>query len=179
MSTSTLTAKPGNQLWGIYHTDREYARQVGDPIRTVIEAPTKVAAEEAAIRLGFGNPWAHSVTSEQAEQAQWLPKRPSSPSPATRPQTVRRHPPLTRHIPTTAQLRTAVEVLKKLEQRINNHATHSTIHLPDTSLGDDYAARIESQTTEQIARIKTVMSQLETWRNELTQERRQCVTHHI
>src|SRR5437667_9416505 len=109
MSTSTLTANPGNQLWGIYHTDREYARQVGDPIRTVIEAPTTVAAEEAAIRLGFGNPWAHPVTSKQAEQARWLPKRPSSPSPATRPQTVTRHPPLTICTPTTAQLRTALE----------------------------------------------------------------------
>ena len=81
--------------------------------------------------------------------------------------------------PTTAQLRTAVEVLKKLEEGVNHHANHSTIQLPDTLLGDDHAARIESQTTEQIARIKTVMSQLETWRNELTQERRQCVTDHI
>ena len=36
-----LTPKPGNQLWGIYYTDREYAREQGDPIRTVIEAPTK------------------------------------------------------------------------------------------------------------------------------------------
>ena len=69
------TAKPGNQLWGIYYTDREYAREVGDPLRTVIEAPTKLAAEEAAMRLGFGDPWAHPVTAEQTEQAQWLPKR--------------------------------------------------------------------------------------------------------
>lgn len=45
MST-TATLKPGNQLWGIYHTDREYARVMGDPLRTVIEAPTKLAAEE-------------------------------------------------------------------------------------------------------------------------------------
>jgi hypothetical protein len=74
-TTATLTAKPGNQLWGIYYTDREYAREIGDPLRTVIEAPTKLAAEEAAMRLGFGDPWAHPVTSDQAEQAQWLPKR--------------------------------------------------------------------------------------------------------
>ena len=45
MST-TATLKPGNQLWGIYHTDREYARVMGDPLRTVVEAPTKLAAEE-------------------------------------------------------------------------------------------------------------------------------------
>lgn len=157
-TTSSQTVKPGNQLWGISPTDQEYARQVGDPIRAVFEAPTKVAAKEAATRLGFGNPWVHPVTSGQAEQAQWLPKRPSSPSAATRPQTVTRHPPLTVHIPTTAQLRTVLEVLKKRGEHINHHDTHPTIQLPDTSLGDDYAARIESQTTEQIARIKTVMS---------------------
>src|SRR5438093_8258655 len=74
MST-TATLKPGNQLWGIYHTDREYARVMGDPLRTVIEAPTKLAAEEAAARLGFSEPWAHPVTSEVAQRAQWLPKR--------------------------------------------------------------------------------------------------------
>ena len=53
MST-TVTPKPGKQLWGIYHTDREHARELGDPLRTTIEAPTKIAAEEAAAKLGFG-----------------------------------------------------------------------------------------------------------------------------
>lgn len=70
-----LTPKPGNQLWGIYHTDREYARTLGDPMRTVIEAPSKLAAEEEAVRLGFGDPWAHPVTQDQVSQAQWLPIR--------------------------------------------------------------------------------------------------------
>ncbi len=74
MST-TATLKPGNQLWGIYHTDREYARVMGDPLRTVIEAPTKLAAEEAAARLGFSEPWAHPITSGEVRRAQWLPKR--------------------------------------------------------------------------------------------------------
>ena len=70
MST-TATSKLGDQLWGIYHADREYARVMSDPLRTVVEAPTKLAAEEAAARLGFGDPWAHSVTPEVASQAQW------------------------------------------------------------------------------------------------------------
>ena len=73
MST-TATLQPGNQLWGIYYTDREYAREMGDPLRTVVEAPTKLAAEEAAARLGFNDPWAHPVSIEQAQRAEWLPK---------------------------------------------------------------------------------------------------------
>ena len=74
MST-TATPSPGNPLWGIYYTDREYARLLGDPLRTVVEAPTKRAAEEAAGKLGFESPWAHPVTAEQAKQALWLPQR--------------------------------------------------------------------------------------------------------
>ncbi len=71
----TTTPKPGNQLWGIYHTDREYAREMGDPLRTVIEAPTKIAAEEEAARLGFGDPWAHPVAATELKHAQWMPQR--------------------------------------------------------------------------------------------------------
>lgn len=74
MST-TVTAKPGNQLWGIYHTDREYARTLGDPLRTTIEAPTKLAAEEAAAKLGFGDPWAHPIASEVVTLARSVLKR--------------------------------------------------------------------------------------------------------
>ena len=74
MSTATPPS-PGNQLWGIYHTDHEYARVMGDPLRTVVEAPTKLAAEEAAARLGFSEPWAHPVAAEEMQRAQWLPKR--------------------------------------------------------------------------------------------------------
>jgi hypothetical protein len=73
MST-TASASPGHQLWGIYYTDREYAHLLGDPLRTVIEAPTKRAAEEAAGKLGFESPWAHPVTAEQAKQALWRPQ---------------------------------------------------------------------------------------------------------
>ena len=71
-TNSTLTPKPGNQLWGIYHTDREHARELGDPLRTVVEAPDKLAAEEAAGKLGFEAPWAHPIAADQVSQAQWL-----------------------------------------------------------------------------------------------------------
>lgn len=64
-----------NRLWGIYHVDREYAREMGDPLRTVIEAPNKVCAEEAAARLGFGEALAQLIAPDQAQQAQWLPGR--------------------------------------------------------------------------------------------------------
>jgi len=74
VSTKTTVAS-GNQLWGIYHTDREYARLMGEPLRTVIEAPTKLAAEETAARLGFSEPWAHPVRPQEVQGAEWLPKR--------------------------------------------------------------------------------------------------------
>src|SRR5216117_1903741 len=73
MST-TASASPRNQLWVIDYTDREYARLLGDPLRTVIEAPTKQAAEETAGKLAFESPWAHPVTAAQVKQALWLPQ---------------------------------------------------------------------------------------------------------
>ena len=71
MSTST-TENAAGQLWGIYYTDREYARLLGDPLRTVVEASSKSAAEEAAGKLGFESPWAQPVTAEQILQALWI-----------------------------------------------------------------------------------------------------------
>ena len=75
----STTDQAASQLWGIYYTDRGYARLLGDPLRTVIEAPTKSAAEEIAGKLGFESPWAHPVTAEQARHALWLPERKAQP----------------------------------------------------------------------------------------------------
>ena len=74
MNTTTVL-KSSNQLWGIYHTDREYARTMGDPLRTSVEAPTKIAAEEAAAKLGFSNPWAHPVEPEIANLTERILRR--------------------------------------------------------------------------------------------------------
>ena len=73
MKTSEIW-KSGKRLWGIYHPDREYARELGDPLRTVVEAPNKLIAEGDAAQLGFGDPWAHPVNSQTAMRAQWLQK---------------------------------------------------------------------------------------------------------
>ena len=63
-----------NRIWGIYHSDREYSKALGDPLRTVVEAASKIAAEEIAAQLGFGGPLANPVSPEQVELAQWLPR---------------------------------------------------------------------------------------------------------
>jgi hypothetical protein len=73
MSTSARQ-KPGNQLWGIYHTDREYAHSIGDPLRTVVKASTRLVAEELAAQLGFSEPLAERVTPETVKRGQWLPR---------------------------------------------------------------------------------------------------------
>jgi uncharacterized protein YlzI (FlbEa/FlbD family) len=81
--------------------------------------------------------------------------------------------------PTTAELRTAIEVLKMLGQRINDHAAHSVKQLPDTELGDQYAAHIEAQTIEQTSHLEKVSMQLKNWRDELVQEQKQHVAQSI
>lgn len=86
---------------------------------------------------------------------------------------------MTMQSPTTAQLRTAIDVLKMLGERINNNAANAVMDLPEAQCYDRHAANIEARSIEQISRIETVTAQLEQWRNQLQQQTRQCVTHHL
>jgi hypothetical protein len=81
--------------------------------------------------------------------------------------------------PSTAQIRIAIEVLKHLGDRVNQRAADSVIMLQDSQFGDRHAARIETKSIEAITRIQSVTTQLEQWRDELVQQRRQCVSHHV
>ena len=48
--------------WGIYHRDREYAREAGDPCLGIVEATSKSEAEAEANRRGISGPtglWAY------------------------------------------------------------------------------------------------------------------------
>ena len=70
---TAIESDTGTQLWGIYYRDREFARVKDDPLRTVISAQSKEEAEQEALRLGFEEPWAHPVTLEETQKAEWLP----------------------------------------------------------------------------------------------------------
>lgn len=82
-------------------------------------------------------------------------------------------------IPTTAELHNAIEVLDKLGQRLNEHATHFKTQLPDSCLGDNYAAKSEHQTIEQTTRIQAVAEQLKNWRDELIQQKKHNVSQAV
>jgi hypothetical protein len=77
--------------------------------------------------------------------------------------------------PTTTDLRTAMQVLEQLGERITTHANHAMMEMPESSMGTHYAGQIESKAIEQTARIKHVAAQLKIWRDELLQQRRQSV----
>lgn len=50
--------------WGIYHQEREFAKEVGDPCLGVVTAKTKVEAEAKARQAGLSGPtgiWAHPL----------------------------------------------------------------------------------------------------------------------
>jgi len=81
--------------------------------------------------------------------------------------------------PTTAQLRTAIEVLTKLGERLNIHAEHAVVQLSESQLGAHYAWRIEMGAIEQTTRIEAVATQLKNWRDELLQQERNCVSHRV
>ena len=50
--------------WGIYHAEREFAREMGDPCLGVVNAQNKHEAEIKAWHSGFSGPtgiWAHPL----------------------------------------------------------------------------------------------------------------------
>ena len=81
--------------------------------------------------------------------------------------------------PTTAELFTAIEVLRKLGLRINEHSAHSVMELAETPLGHNYAGKIGVQAIEQTSRIDAVAEQLTNWREELLQQRNQNVSQSV
>ena len=81
--------------------------------------------------------------------------------------------------PTTSELFTAIEVLRKLGLRINEHAAHSVLQMSDSSLGEHYAGRIGVNAIEQTSRINIVAEQIQNWRDELLQQRRQNVSQFV
>lgn len=81
--------------------------------------------------------------------------------------------------PNTTQLRTAIEVLKLLGERINETAASSITQQPDMQMHDESAGRTQVRAIEQTTRVQTVAAQLEQWRDELLQQRRQCASHHV
>jgi hypothetical protein len=44
------------------------------------------------------------------------------------------------------------------------------IQMPESRLGVDYAARIQSQTIGQIGQIETIAAQVKNWRDEIFQQ---------
>lgn len=161
MSTAALSDTESTQLWGIYYTDREYAREISDPLRTVVEATSKGAAEETARRYGFTEPWAHPVTEEEARQKRTTVE-----------------PNLIARTPSPTELKTAIQVLELLNERLTTHADHSIGELPQNQLGNQYASQIKEKSLEQSARIKLIGDQLSNWREELLQQR-QTTSHHV
>jgi hypothetical protein len=75
--------------------------------------------------------------------------------------------------PTPVQIKTAIKVLKMYAERLNEQSTHSVIQMPESRLGADYAARIQSQTVGQISHIEAVSAQLTNWLDEIIQPQKQ------
>jgi len=75
----------------------------------------------------------------------------------------------TMQTPTPVQIKTAIKVLKMYAERLNEQATHSVIQMPESRMGADYSARIQSQAIGQISHIDAVAAQLTNWMDEIIQ----------
>lgn len=81
--------------------------------------------------------------------------------------------------PAAHEFRAAITVLNRLSRRIDNDATERVMRLPESRYGNQHVTGIEAQTMEQTSRISAVIAQLESWRDELQQQRRHRVSHRV
>jgi hypothetical protein len=64
----TATKQSEGVRWGIYHRDREWARETGDPCLAMVNASDKERAENQASLEGVCGPtgiWAHPLTEQK------------------------------------------------------------------------------------------------------------------
>ena len=81
--------------------------------------------------------------------------------------------------PTTIQIRTAIEVLEKLGERINAHAAQSVRQIPPSGMSGQLAGQIGVQAMEQNNQVKEITGLLQTWHTEVERQRRQNVSQHV
>ena len=81
--------------------------------------------------------------------------------------------------PTTTQINTAMEVLQKLGERINEHAARSVRQIPPSSVNGHLAGQISSNAMEQTKQVQEINGLLKTWHGELDRQRRQNVFQHV
>lgn len=78
--------------------------------------------------------------------------------------------------PTTTQINTAIEVLQKLGERINEHAARSVRQIPPSSVNGQLAGQISANAIEQTKQAQEITGLLKTWQGELEHRRRQNVS---
>ena len=81
--------------------------------------------------------------------------------------------------PSTAELHAAIQVLKKLGERINHAATHTKLQLSESCQGNHLANQVEVASIDQTTRIEIVAAQLKHWRDELLQQQKQTISYHV
>ena len=81
--------------------------------------------------------------------------------------------------PTTTQIRTAIEVLERLGERINEFAARSVRQIPPSSVNGQLAGQISANAMEQTKQVGEITGLLKTWHGELEYRRRQNVSQHI
>jgi hypothetical protein len=81
--------------------------------------------------------------------------------------------------PTTAQVRTAIEVLEKLGERITKNAARSLSQIPPCNGAGGVASQISVDATEQNKQVKSLTGLLQTWHGELERTQKQGVKVHV
>lgn len=81
--------------------------------------------------------------------------------------------------PTTTEVRTAIEVLEKLGERINKNAARSLSQIPPCNGAGEVAGQISVNAMEQNKQVQSITGLLQTWHGELERKQKRNVSIHV
>ena len=81
--------------------------------------------------------------------------------------------------PSITQIRTAIEVLEKLGERINKNAARSLSQIPPCYGAGEVAGEISANAMEQNRQVQSITGLLQTWHGELERKQKHNVSIHV
>lgn len=81
--------------------------------------------------------------------------------------------------PTATQIRTAIEVLEKLDVRVNKIAARSLSQIPPCNGAGEVARQISTDAMEQTKQVQAITGLLQTWHGELERKQKHTFLQHV
>jgi hypothetical protein len=172
INTAHGSATLQNTLWGIHSSDETNAQTDSTSLLTAVYAPSLVAAQEVAKRLGFRHPDVRPVTPQEASLAQWQPL-PSDLNQAQRRISVRQALRYSRitdastSFPGIQDILITLEVLGEFREELKAHYVRCEARIPNHEGYDAIESHMHRQLGWNLDAVRQLIPELHRWKRRI------------